>query len=278
MAGSWLIASVNIDLTMHRSSAMLRRVRQQLADPRAALAVLRELEDRAGERNRRLVGRHAGQPLAAADRVGQLLAVLLVEQRLVVEQVLLRRPAALEQIDDPLRLRREVRPAGPPPVAAAVRPRAAAVLPAQGRPVRGSTPTGSGGAVTESGSMGWSLLMVAGPFAGDSWRGWWRGRTRFAQPGWKGACGSIWSCCGVQSRSMLLGVSAAGGLRDVRRGGLRLGRGDARDLADPGGAEAQGPVPPTTRQAAKCVRNARDYLTAYLPSRTVFPAIPPASA
>ena len=53
IAGSWLIASVCIDLTMHSSSTILRRVRQQLADPRARLAVLRELELRAGHRERR---------------------------------------------------------------------------------------------------------------------------------------------------------------------------------------------------------------------------------
>ena len=41
--------------------------------------------------------------------VGQVLAVQLVEQRLVVEQVELRRPAGHEQVDDALRLRREVR-------------------------------------------------------------------------------------------------------------------------------------------------------------------------
>src|SRR5262249_52911656 len=52
---------------------------------------------------------HAGQALAAADVVGELLAVLVVEQRLVVEQVLLRRTAGLEQVDDALGLRREVR-------------------------------------------------------------------------------------------------------------------------------------------------------------------------
>ena len=45
----------------------LAMVRQQIAEPRARLAMLRELEDRAGERNRRLLGRHAGEPLAAAD-------------------------------------------------------------------------------------------------------------------------------------------------------------------------------------------------------------------
>ena len=46
MAGSWLIASVCIDRMMQRSSAIAGRVRQQFADPGAALAVLGELEDR----------------------------------------------------------------------------------------------------------------------------------------------------------------------------------------------------------------------------------------
>ena len=46
IAGSWLIASVCIDLMKHSSSATLRRVRQQLAEPGAALAVLGELEHR----------------------------------------------------------------------------------------------------------------------------------------------------------------------------------------------------------------------------------------
>ncbi len=77
-------------------------VRHQLAHPRAAFAVLLELERTAGERDRGLVDAHAGEPLAAADVVGQLFAVLFVQQRLVVEQVLLRRPAALEEIDDAL--------------------------------------------------------------------------------------------------------------------------------------------------------------------------------
>ena len=63
---------------------------------------------RAGQRNRRLLGRHAGEPLAAADVVGQLLAVLLVEQRLVVEQVLLGGAAGLEQVDDALDARRKL--------------------------------------------------------------------------------------------------------------------------------------------------------------------------
>ena len=70
IAGSWLIASVCIDLTKQRSSTILRGVRQQLADPRAALAVLRELEDRPGERQRRLVAGHAGEPLPLRTESG----------------------------------------------------------------------------------------------------------------------------------------------------------------------------------------------------------------
>ena len=68
--------------------------------------MLRELERRAGEGRRRLVARHAGEPLAHADAGREVLAVHLDEQRLVVEQVELRRPAGHEQIDDALRLRR----------------------------------------------------------------------------------------------------------------------------------------------------------------------------
>ena len=98
IAGSWLIASVYIDLTKQMSSTICAMMRQQLAEPGAGLAVLGEFEDRAGQRDRRLLGRHAGEPLAAADVVGQLLAVLLVEQRLVVEQVLLGGAAGLEQV------------------------------------------------------------------------------------------------------------------------------------------------------------------------------------
>ena len=83
-------------------------VRQEFAEPCAGLAVLGEFEDRAGQRNRRLLGGHAGESLAAADVVGQLLAVLFVEQRLVVEQVLLRGAAGLEQVDDAFDARREL--------------------------------------------------------------------------------------------------------------------------------------------------------------------------
>ena len=89
----------------------LRRPGEQFRHPSAAVAVLLECERRANERNRALVARHAGEPLAAAHAVGQLLAGLFNEIRLVVEQIELRRPARLKKIDHPLRLRREVEPA-----------------------------------------------------------------------------------------------------------------------------------------------------------------------
>ena len=87
----------------------LRRVREQFAEPGAAVAVLSELEWRANQRNRTLVTRHAGEPLAATNGVGQLLAALLDQQRLVVIEVELRRSTRLKQVDHPLGLRREMK-------------------------------------------------------------------------------------------------------------------------------------------------------------------------
>ena len=86
-----------------------RRVRQQLAKLRAAVPVLGELEWRADERDGRLVARHAREPLPTAHGIRKLLAVALVQQRLVVVEVELRRRAGHEQVDDALGLRREVR-------------------------------------------------------------------------------------------------------------------------------------------------------------------------
>ncbi len=88
----------------------LGRVRQQIAQPGAALAVLLKLERRTDQRQARLVARHAGQTLLAANFGRQLGTVLFVQQRLVIEQVDLRRPAGLKQKNDPLGFRREVRP------------------------------------------------------------------------------------------------------------------------------------------------------------------------
>ena len=112
----------------------LGRLRQELADPGADCPCRRELEDRAGQRQGRLVRRHARQPLPHPDRVGQVLAVHPVQQRLVIEQVELRRPAAHEQVDDPLRpgrkVRRRARPGTPGSIAADIG-RAASASPAR---------------------------------------------------------------------------------------------------------------------------------------------------
>ena len=73
MAGSWLIASVLQRLDDGDVVDDRRRVRQQFADPGAALAVLVELEHRRDAGERLLARGHAGDPLAHADRRGQLL-------------------------------------------------------------------------------------------------------------------------------------------------------------------------------------------------------------
>ena len=81
-------------------------MRQEFADPGAGLAVLAEavLARRDGEA---FLGRgHASEPLAAANGIGQVLREPVRQPRLVVEQIEVRWPAGLEQVDDPLRLRR----------------------------------------------------------------------------------------------------------------------------------------------------------------------------
>ena len=87
----------------------LCRVRQQLADPRTGLSVLRELEHRRRHRKGRLRRGHAGQTLPHPDRGRQLRAAQIVQPRLVVEHVHLRRPARLKQIDHALGRGREMR-------------------------------------------------------------------------------------------------------------------------------------------------------------------------
>ena len=90
------------------SSAIFASVRQQLGDVHAALAVLRELERRPDAEQILLPAGHAGDALALADAVGQVLAGHLGELRLRIEQIEVRRRAGHEQVDDALRLRREV--------------------------------------------------------------------------------------------------------------------------------------------------------------------------
>ncbi len=87
----------------------LGRVRQQLADPHAALAVPGELVLRRRDGEPRLAAGHGRQPLALADRVGQVLVVPGVHLRLVVVEIHLRRAADHVQIDDVLGLAGEVR-------------------------------------------------------------------------------------------------------------------------------------------------------------------------
>jgi hypothetical protein len=85
-----------------------RRPREQVAHPRPGLAAALELVLGRGDRERLLGGSHARQPLPAADRFRQFLGEQVLQFRLVVEQVELRRGAGLEQVDDPLGRRVEM--------------------------------------------------------------------------------------------------------------------------------------------------------------------------
>ena len=88
------------------SSAIVGDVRQQLADPGAALPALLELVRRAQQLGMPLDER---EPLVLQQLVGAGLHVVLDQLRLVVEQVLLRRRAGHVQVDDALGPRRELR-------------------------------------------------------------------------------------------------------------------------------------------------------------------------
>src|SRR5262245_31562503 len=87
----------------------LRGIRQQLTKPCAGLSMLRELEDRFRHRKARLSRGHCRQPLAVPDRVGQVSAMSHDEPWFVIEQIELRRSAALEHINDALGLRGKMR-------------------------------------------------------------------------------------------------------------------------------------------------------------------------
>ena len=77
-AGRVVVDGVGVDrLDQGDVVDALRGVRQQFADPRAALAVLRELEHRRRDRQPRLAAGHGGDPLAHADAVGQVLVEVL---------------------------------------------------------------------------------------------------------------------------------------------------------------------------------------------------------
>src|SRR5439155_1689429 len=68
-----------------------------------------ELEQTWRHREPLLPRRHAGEALAHADRLRQVLVAQIAELRFVIEQIQLRRRARLEQVDHTLRLRRMVR-------------------------------------------------------------------------------------------------------------------------------------------------------------------------
>ena len=86
-------------------------MRDQFAEPVARLAVLLELEDRRSDGEILLARRHRRQALALADRFRQVLAAHGHQLRLRIEEVHLGRGAGLEEVDDALRLRFEVREA-----------------------------------------------------------------------------------------------------------------------------------------------------------------------
>ena len=106
------MASVCIDRTDRRCRRPSLRCAAAARSVRHPISAAIELEDRRRGGKLRLVGRHAGEPLAHADRIRQLRAAQLREVRLVVEQIELRGRAVLEQVDDALGLGREVRQAG----------------------------------------------------------------------------------------------------------------------------------------------------------------------
>ena len=57
---------------------------------------------------------HAGEALAAADLVGKLLPVTLVQERFVIEQIQMGGGAALKEVNDALGFRRQVGKSGQP--------------------------------------------------------------------------------------------------------------------------------------------------------------------
>ena len=112
MPGSWLIASVCMRADDGDVIGDARGVGQQVADPLAAVSALFEGGEAFANGEVFLAGGHAGQALALADGVGEILAVDLLQLRLVVEEVDVRGAAGLEEIDDAFRLGREMGNAG----------------------------------------------------------------------------------------------------------------------------------------------------------------------
>ena len=82
-------------------------VRHQLADPRAAFAMLRKFVWRA-ESAASFVARHQRHALCPEDACRNVLSVQLVQHGLVVEKIDVTRAAGLEEVDDAFCLRCEV--------------------------------------------------------------------------------------------------------------------------------------------------------------------------
>ena len=96
---------------------LLGGVGQQFADPGPVAARLNEAKLRGDHRKTRLPACHPRETLSLSDRVGEFLSVKLPQPRLVVEELEMRRPARLKQIDDPFCAGRNMRrhsPGGPP--------------------------------------------------------------------------------------------------------------------------------------------------------------------
>src|SRR5688572_1273798 len=84
------------------------RVRKQITDPGAALAVTFEFTSSA-EQLRAVAAAHEGKTFSLNERLWNWLAVQFNELRLVIKQLQLARSARHEQIDDVFRARCEVR-------------------------------------------------------------------------------------------------------------------------------------------------------------------------
>ena len=108
MAGSWLIASVCMLRMKHMSSTILAVYGNSSLTHMPLLPCWANLYFDGAIGKPRLAGGHRRQPLAHADRVGQVLVVPLLHHRLVVVQIHLRRPADHVQIDDVLGLGRKL--------------------------------------------------------------------------------------------------------------------------------------------------------------------------
>ena len=94
---------------MARSSTCFERCGSRSESFGAGLAVARELERRAEQLRRAFDEREA---FAFDDVFGDGLAVVLIQLRLGIEEIELRRGAGHEQVDDALRARGEVRADG----------------------------------------------------------------------------------------------------------------------------------------------------------------------